>query len=1141
MEIFQLLGTIAINNAAANAAIDDTTGKAEQSSSKIGSTFKKIGTVAAKAMVAATTAVATGIAAITKMAVSRFGDYEQLVGGVETLFKDSSGKVVQYADNAYKTAGLSANQYMETVTSFSASLLQGLGGDTAKAAEVADLAITDMADNANKMGSSMADIQNAYQGFAKQNYTMLDNLKLGYGGTQAEMVRLINDSGVLKEKIDSMDGVTFDQMIQAIHAVQTNLGITGTTAKEAATTIQGSIASAKGAWENFLVGLAAGDQDMQRLTKNLGNSIVTVADNLIPRIQTTLDSIGMLVETVVPPIVQKLPSMLMAVLPGLLSSAVSMVSAIGSTLLKELQKNLPQMMQSGADMVNKLGEGIQNNLPQLIDKGLTMILNLTQTLRENAPQLIQAGLNLIVNLAQGLMNALPSLISKVPTIVSNIAGIINDNAPKLIATAAKLIATLAKGLIQAIPTLVSNIPKIIKAVVDVFLAYNWLKLGKNIITMLKNGISSMVGAVKTAGTKIKDAVVNIIKKLPQNLYNLGKQAVQKLASIIRGATGIKDAAGKIVSAVVNTISKLPSKMLSIGSNLVKGLWNGIGNAKDWILGKIKGFGDSILSGIKSFFGIHSPSTVMEKEVGKNLALGVIKGMEKEESKIYKMSKKHLGDSIANGLVAGVVNAKENAKKTSSQIASSVIKAAKAKLDACKIYNNLSLKEEMIYWDNIRKQCKKGTKARVEADKEYLAAKKKVVKAAAELDEKLVEKAEKRVDKYKTYNNMSIKDEMEYWDNIRQQCTKGTDARLQADKNYFAAKESYYEQLAAAEQTYQEAIDAANQKIIDRTNAILQAFNLFEEFEKADPVQGSSLITNLESQVNALDEWTKEIGTLEGKLGDTDLFKAIQEMGVSSLAQVKAINAMTEEQLQKYVDLYNKRQELAKQQATAELGDEVLTDIQAAFEQYESTIASLNTSTKKKFGEIAKTIKAKTEESAKATVTKLQTMLQSFTTGTKGMADVTAEKFNSILSKIKGNMSSAVSSVKSAVDSMIAELARLEAEKAAAAAAETTTTTTTTTKKNVVKHAAGGILTEPTIFGYSPVSGTYHLGGEAGAEAVAPIDVLQGYVAAAVASQNGELLAVLKAILKAILDKDTKVYLNSKEISKAVNKDLGVVF
>ena len=253
---------------------------------KLGSLGKSGLSVVSKAMTGAVAAVGTGAAAIVKSSLGVVANMEQQVGGVETLFKDSAKTVIRNANNAFKTAQLSANDYMSTVTSFSASLLQGLGGDTAKAAEIADMAIIDMADNANKMGTNMQDIQNAYQGFAKQNYTMLDNLKLGYGGTQSEMIRLINDSGILNEKIEDLDNVTFDQMIQAIHKVQQNLGITGTSAKEASTTIEGSVNSAKAAWENFEAGVISAN-DLVDIFWTAAKNILNNLGQMIPRLGKT--------------------------------------------------------------------------------------------------------------------------------------------------------------------------------------------------------------------------------------------------------------------------------------------------------------------------------------------------------------------------------------------------------------------------------------------------------------------------------------------------------------------------------------------------------------------------------------------------------------------------------------------------------------------------------------------------------------------------------------------------------------------------------------------------------------------------------------------------------------------------------------
>lgn len=353
MELFKLFGTIAVNNSEANKAIDETTGNAEKAEGKFGKVFSGIGSAAVKigtTVAAGVGAAATGLGVLIKQSVTAYSDYEQLVGGVETLFKDSSGKVLEYANNAYKTAGLSANQYMDTVTSFSASLLQGLGGDTDKAAESANLAITDMADNANKMGTSMDLIQNAYQGFAKQNYTMLDNLKLGYGGTASEMARLINDSGVLgdtmKVTADNVNEVSFDKMIEAIHTVQTNMGITGTTSKEAAATIQGSIGMMKAAWENFLTGMADPDQDFDALLGNLVDSVITVADNLIPRIIETVPRLVQGLSGLISTLGTYMPELLSTLLPAILEGAAQLLSQVVTGIPALFSAVVPALIES---------------------------------------------------------------------------------------------------------------------------------------------------------------------------------------------------------------------------------------------------------------------------------------------------------------------------------------------------------------------------------------------------------------------------------------------------------------------------------------------------------------------------------------------------------------------------------------------------------------------------------------------------------------------------------------------------------------------------------------------------------------------------------------------------------------------------
>ena len=816
-----------------------------------------------------------------------------------------------------------------------------------------------------------------------------------YGGTQEEMIRLINDSGVLQEKISSLDGISFDTMIQAIHEVQTNLGITGTTAKEASTTIQGSIAAMKSAWSNLLVGLAAGNQDIDMLIKNLGDSILTVSDNLIPRIQTTLEGISTLIDKVVPQISQKLPPMLMQVLPGLLSAALtivkSLVTSIGSALPTMLNSISGSMMQSGIQLVQSLGDGIKENLPSAIDNALDLLTGFSEKLRANASLLIDAGLQLILNIGQGISNSLPSLIAKIPTIVSNIAGIINDNAPKLLVTAGKLILTLVTGLIQAIPTLIANIPKIIKAIVDVLLAYNWLGVGKNLITLLKNGIENGIGLLKSAGGKIKDAVVNAIKELPSKLLALGKEAIVKVVTALKDTGSIKSAAANIGTAIIGVLKTIPSKMLSIGKNIVQGLWNGISNAKAWVISKIKGFGTSILNSIKDIFKIHSPSKETEEEDGKMLALGVAKGLE----------------------------------------------------------------------DNA----------------EYAAA------SAEDMGKMVLDAAEQTLTDYKRIHDMSASQEVAYWRQIVKTTKEGTEARKSAEDKYYQALDSYKSQ-------YKSYVDS-----------IMKQTNLFSEFVKGENVKGKDLINNLQSQVSGMQQYYDTIASLKGKIGNTKLFEALAEMGMDNLAELEAVNRMSEEQLQKYVSLYDEKYEMAKSAAIDKLG------------------------------EVQETVDNTTAESNKVVDSALKNLVKIFTTNTESVAKVTDQKFAKVLNAIESKMKAAVSAVKKAVKEMNAAMAGSGNVSASASVG----------KSSVSAHASGGILTKPTIFGYTPSTNTYHLGGEAGAEAIAPIDKLQGYVKAAVASEMSDGISRMITLLEQLVDKDTSVYLNSKEISKAVNRDLGVVY
>lgn len=385
--------------------------------------FKNGLATAAKVGAAAVGAAATGIAVLMKNALNNYAEYEQLVGGVDTLFKDSSAKVQEYAANAYKTAGLSANEYMDTVTSFSASLLQSLGGDTEAAADMANVAITDMSDNANKMGTDMASIQNAYQGFAKQNYTMLDNLKLGYGGTKEEMQRLIDDANALNAaqgKYTNYSIESYADIVSAIHDVQVEMGIYGTTADEASTTIQGSVSSMKAAWGNLLVGIADDNANFKTLTEQFVDSLVTVGENIIPRINIIIQGLTQLIteasQTIIPLAVQI------------------------------LLENLPSIVAAGMDLIIALVSGILDNIDMLIDCVLEMVDVIVDKLIDNLPKLIDGGIRLIAALANGLIRAIPNLVSKIPQIISSIVKGIISGIPAIFDVGKNIVEGLWNGI-----------------------------------------------------------------------------------------------------------------------------------------------------------------------------------------------------------------------------------------------------------------------------------------------------------------------------------------------------------------------------------------------------------------------------------------------------------------------------------------------------------------------------------------------------------------------------------------------------------------------------------------------------------------------------------------------------------------------
>lgn len=810
---------------------------------KIGSAVN----TAVKASAAAVGAASAGVAALGTACINAYADYEQLAGGVETLFKDSAETIHSFADNAYKTAGLSANEYMETVTSFSASLLQSLDGDTEKAAAAADLAITDMADNANKMGTAMESIQYAYQGFAKQNYTMLDNLKLGYGGTKEEMQRLLADA-------EKLSGVKYDlssyaDIVEAIHVIQTEMGITGTTAKEASTTIQGSVASMKAAWANLMVGMADDTQNFDMLLSNFIESIGTVADNLLPRIGIVIEGMGKLVAGLAPEIASALPTLTNELLPNLVELGVQSISAlvqgiqengdslaagalsIVGTLAEGIAELLPMVADTAASLAVSLADGLTESLPNIIPVAIETISTLVENLTENANTVIDAGIQIILALGEGLIAALPQLIETVPQIVINIANVINDNAPKLIDTALYLITRLAVGLVQAIPTLVVNIPKIIKAIVAAFMAFQWLNLGKQLI----------------------DGVANGVKKAGESMATAAKNAFSKFKSKITG-------------------SEVATELKSIGKYIIDGIVGGIKNSLSNIAniaGKIK---DTLLSKLKGLFKIASPSKLMKEEVGAYIGEGIAVGIEESGQMAVDAA-----ETVANGIIdafAGTETAVEYARRTAQKVGD-------------------VLERELTKQNAALQEMQKQADAQ-QAAEELADHKKQLAEKNAELN-----KAKKK-DRQKILKEIAEIEDT--WNKKQAKAEKA--AEQQALQERISLLKQFQQKYEAALDTIERKQDSLQSKLADYGD-------LFERVKTEDGKELFQL-GDLKDDIKQLEKYGDALEQLKEKGISDSLMGEIAGMGVQdAIDYMNKLLSMSDTKLDEYVSLFEQKQQMAQ--------------------------------------------------------------------------------------------------------------------------------------------------------------------------------------------------------------------------------------
>lgn len=666
LELFKLFGIVGLKGVdKTKKDLKDTTNTAKEESSKIEKAVNKTGEIASKVgklAVKGVAAAGAAIGTITKFAVSSYSEYEQLVGGVETLFGAQGMSLKKYAKSigetvgqakgkydqliqaqtdvmnnakvAYKTAGMSANDYMNTITSFAAALKQSTANET-EAAKVANMAVIDMADNANKMGTNMEDIQNAYQGFSKQNYTMLDNLKLGYGGTKSEMERLLQDA-------EKLTGIHYDinnlsDVYKAINAIQGKLGITGTTGEEAMKTIDGAMKMTKASWDNLLTGLADPKQAVGPLISEFTSSLGILAKNVTPKIKEVFNALPDALIQITPQLMNTIidlaPSLILAAinlvagligaLPGILEPIFSELTDIFNKIPQFLKGNanivdgflksidsgkpsiaakgiemitalinaiinsLPIIIQIGAKIIDSLGSSISSNMPSFLSRFLDILIQLSQAILTNLPILVGVGMKLIFSLVQGLMSSLPTLISKVPTIIANLADAFSNSAQTIFVWGIKIIAEIIKGLVMAIPSLIANIPKIIYAIFAVWNAINWWNLGKGLISGIAKGISGMGGSLVNTAKNL----FNSLKSHVSSIFNNIKNVIQ---------SPMFDAKTKVLWIV-----KELQNGVKVAFNFIKShassVWNGIKSAIMSPMSAAANFVKAIISKIKGFF------------------------------------------------------------------------------------------------------------------------------------------------------------------------------------------------------------------------------------------------------------------------------------------------------------------------------------------------------------------------------------------------------------------------------------------------------------------------------------------------------------------------------------------------------------
>lgn len=861
------------------------------------------------AVTAAVTAASAAVGALAKQSLDAYGNYEQLVGGVETLFgaggksieeyAESAGKtvaeiqgefdslmsaqetVLNNAANAYKTAGLSANEYMETVTGFSAALIQSLGGDTEKAAQVADMAITDMADNANKMGTAIESIQNAYQGFAKQNYTMLDNLKLGYGGTKEEMQRLLADA-------EKLSGIEYDissyaDIVDAIHVVQTEMGITGTTAKEAATTIQGSLSAAGAAWQNLITGIADENADLSGLIDNLVESAATAADNIVPRVIQILSGMGEVVQQLAPILSEQLPALISGVLPDLVSA--------------------------GSQLLAGLITGLISALPSLVEQVPVIVKSVKTAFSANAPTILSAGKQLLDMVINGIITGLPSLAQSALGIIQQLITSFTEALPEIVSTGAEILTTLALAIADSLPELVPVAVEAILTLVDTLTdpgtLSNLLDAAIAIILALADGlIASLPRLVESAIT----IVLRLQSALIENAPELLLAAVELIAKLAEGLvdefiTLSFQVGGWVYDNIVVPIAEKAAAFAEAGKQLIQGLWNGINDMAGWIAEKIRGFGDGVLSSLKSFFGIASPSKLMRDEVGRYIGEGIAEGITDSTPDAVD-SAESMAEAVADTLENNVADSVErgmgfNGSKAGEAFMDAVAESVENGADTVR-------KATGDVADVILKSMD-GLNARLEKQQQEASD-----RAAAKDLEDQERKIQEKYDKLATATE---KEKTKLYSEIEKLESDWNDKQLKAQE---AADQKLIQSQIKSLETIQKEYEKAYGDIEKSRDKLAGRLQDYGDLFTVEKINGKEIfsVSDLQSQIDDMNAFADAFTALRDKGADKGLLDEILAMNTGDATKfAEALLKKTDADFEDYLAKWEEKQNLAAQIAT----------------------------------------------------------------------------------------------------------------------------------------------------------------------------------------------------------------------------------